>query len=329
MRRGWLFDRYEGNPLLTASDWPYTVNVVFNPGVAELGEQTVLVARVEDRSGVSHLSVARSADGLTNWEIDPEPSLAPDPDSYAEIWGLEDPRITQVGDEYFIVYTGFSEGGPLVCLAKTTDFVSFERLGVLMPPEDKDAALFPQTFGGRWALIHRPVPAGSFGEGTHIWISFSPDLRHWGDHKVLIDARRGPRWDATKVGLGPPPVLTEYGWLLMYHGVRSTAAGAIYRLGLALADRHDPGRLILRSSEWVFGPEADYERAGDVSGVVFPCGWIVDRDTQTVRLYYGAADTAIAVATAQLDDLLRHLHRHCICGNQHRPGTRCPTLTSP
>jgi predicted GH43/DUF377 family glycosyl hydrolase len=328
MRRGQLFERHKDNPILTSYDWPYTVNAVLNPGVAEIGEQTVLLVRVEDRGGVSHLSVARSTDGITNWEIDPHASFPPDTASYAEIWGVEDPRITTVGDEYFIAYTGFSQGGPLVCLAKTTDFITYERLGVIMPPEDKNAALFPQTFDGRWALIHRPVPSGSFGEGTHIWISRSPDLHHWGDHKVLIHARRGPWWDAGKVGLGPPPLLTDFGWLIMYHGVRTTAAGAIYRLGLALTDGNDPGQLIMRSSEWVFGPEADYERAGDVPGVVFPCGWILNKSTQTLRLYYGAADTSIAVATARLQDLLEYLHRHCICGEQHKLGTICPTLAA-
>jgi predicted GH43/DUF377 family glycosyl hydrolase len=177
-----------------------------------------------------------------------------------------------------------------------------------MPPEDKDAALFPTTFGGRWALIHRPVPTSELG--THIWLSWSPDLRHWGDAAVLLPARRGGWWDARKVGVGPPPLLTNEGWLVCYHGVRVTASGSIYRLGLALLDRDHPDRVIVRGNEWVFGPHASYERQGDVPDVVFPCGWILRDDGDTLDMYYGAADSVICVATARLHELLDHLRTH-------------------
>jgi predicted GH43/DUF377 family glycosyl hydrolase len=253
--------------------------------------------------------VATSADGYSKWTIDPDRGMTPMLERFEEHWGIEDPRITQVGDEYFVVYTGFSIGGPLVCLASTRDFVTYERRGVLMPPEDKDAALFPTTFGGRWALLHRPAPAMS-GLGAHVWLSYSPDLRHWGDGRVLVHARRGGWWDANKVGLGPPPLLTERGWLVCYHAVKTTVAGSIYRLGLALLQRDDPSVVLARGNEWVMGPSAPYELAGDVPGVVFPCGWVLDRDGDTVRMYYGAGDTSVAVATASLAALLDHLARH-------------------
>ena len=325
-----LFRRYAGNPILVADDWPYTVNAVFNPGVVRHGNDTVLLVRVEDRSGLSHLGVARSTDGFTDWHIDTEPSFAADESRFEETWGIEDPRITPCEDEYMIVYTGFSRGGPLVCLASTRDFRTFERRGVLMVPEDKDAALFPCRFNGRWGLLHRPVSAGSgtTGVGAHVWLSWSPDLRHWGDHKVLIHAREGGWWDANKVGLGPPPLLTKYGWLVLYHGVRVTASGSIYRLGLALLDRDNPGNMLIRGNEWIFGPERDYERSGDVPDVVFPCGWLLDEAQQSLRLYYGAADTSICVATANLDELVEHLHRHCICGYAHAVGYRCTIAAS-
>jgi predicted GH43/DUF377 family glycosyl hydrolase len=226
-----------------------------------------------------------------------------------------------------VVYTGFSRSGPLVCLASTTDFRSFERRGVLMPPEDKDAALFPSRFGDRWALIHRPVP-GRLGMGEHIWISYSPDLRHWGDHRLLISARRGGYWDANKIGLGPPPIRTEHGWLILYHGVRVTAAGSIYRLGLAMLDLVDPSIVIGRSVEWVFAPEADYERTGDVPEVVFPCGWVLEEDGEAVRMYYGAADTSIGVATARLGELVRHVFSRCLCGESHLDTYRCQKMAS-
>jgi predicted GH43/DUF377 family glycosyl hydrolase len=325
--RGELFTRYKENPVLTADMWPYTVNAVFNAGVTQLEDKTLLLVRVEDRTGSSHLSVVSSRDGYTDWEIDSKPSFAPEPDSYSEAYGIEDPRITKCADEYMITYTGYSRAGPLVCLAATTDFQTFERRGVIMPPEDKDAALFPIKFGGRWCLIHRPVASGDHIPGSqHVWLSWSPDLKHWGDFQLLLPTRQG-WWDGAKVGVGPPPMLTDHGWLLLYHGVRVTAAGSIYRLGLAMVDKEDPTTLIARSREWIFGPVTPYERAGDVPDVVFPCGWILD-DDQTVRMYYGAADTSIGVATAELDELVRFAFSHCVCGDSHAIGERCPVLST-
>ena len=304
-----IFRRYEGNPILNAAQWPHTVNAVFNPGVAEFEGETLLLARIETRTGISHLSVARSADGLTNWVMDHGRDMLPDLASHAEEFGIEDARITPVGDEYMIVYTGYSTHGALVCLATTRDFRSYERRGVIMPPEDKDAALFPRQFDGRWALIHRPVSATPRHE-AHIWLSWSPDLRHWGDHTILLRAREGAWWDAHKVGLCAPPLETPEGWLLLYHGVHTTAAGSIYRLGLALLDRDRPDHVLARSTEWLFGPDAPYERIGDVDQVVFSCGWRLLEDGDTLRMYYGAADTSICVASTSLRGLLGWLSRH-------------------
>lgn len=304
-----LLRRYEGNPILTAAEWPYTVNAVLNPGVTRFGGETLLLVRVEDRTGLSHFCVARSADGLTNWVVEPDRRLLPEVESQPERFGIEDPRITRCGDEHMIVYTGYSRGGPLVCLAATRDFRSFERRGVLMPPEDKDAALFPCQLDGRWALIHRPVAITPVNQ-AHIWLSWSPDLRHWGDPAILIEAREGAWWDAHKIGLCTPPLLTAQGWLLLYHGVRVTAAGSIYRLGLALLETGRPDRVLARSSEWLFGPEAPYERTGDVDQVVFPCGWLLDDDGDTLRIYYGAADTSVCLATTSLTALLNWLAYH-------------------
>ena len=303
-----LFRRDPANPILSAVDFPRMVNTVFNPAATVFEGETLLLVRVEFRSGLSHLAVATSPNGRTDWTIDHDRRFEPRLDTFEEQWGIEDPRITKVGDEYMIVYTGYSAGGPLVCLATTTDFRTYERHGVLMSPEDKDAALFPVQFGGRWALIHRPVPRADLG--AHVWLSWSPDLRHWGDASVLLEARRGGWWDANKVGLGPPPLLTSDGWLICYHGVKETASGSIYRLGLALLDRDDPTRVIERGNEWVFGPHAPYERQGDVPDVVFPCGWILRDDGDTLDLYYGAADSVICLATASVRDLLDHVHHH-------------------
>jgi len=296
-----LFHRHPANPILTAEGWPYPANSVFNAAATSAGGTTLLLVRVEDFRGISHLTAARSADGVSRWEIDPSPTLIPDPAAHPEeIWGIEDPRITWLDElkEWAIAYTAYSKDGPLVSLATTTDFRTFRRLGPIMPPDDKDAALFPVRFGGRWALIHRPMT----GMGAHVWISFSPDLKHWGDHQRIIAARSGGWWDANKIGLCAPPMETSAGWLILYHGVRTTASGSIYRLGLALLDLQNPTRLTHRTDEWIFGPKAPYEREGDVDDVVFPCGWV--RDGDAIRLYYGAADASIGLATASLKELL-------------------------
>ena len=305
-----LFERHPTNPILTAADWPYPAHTVFNAGATRLADgTTLLLCRVEERTGRSHLCAARSANGVDGWQIDATPTLRPLPESYPEeIWGIEDPRITYLPDlaKYAVVYTAFGRGGPAVAIAMTEDFVTFERYGVAMQPDDKDAALFPRKVGGEYALIHRPSTHSS----AHIWISYSPDLKSWGHHRMLLPARKGSAWDANKIGLSPPLIETPEGWLMIYHGVRVTAGGAIYRLGLALLDLEQPERCLLRGDCWVFAPEAPYERQGDVDDVAFPCGYTIGDDGDTINLYYGAADTCIALARGSIKQCLRWLHEH-------------------
>lgn len=305
-----LFHRHWRNPILQASAWPYPINTVFNPGVTTLPDgTTLLLCRVEDRRGHSHFCVARSQNGVDGWKIDDHPTMMPEPDIYPEeLWGIEDPRITYVPelDTYCILYTSYSRGGPSVALALTKDFQHFERYGSIMPPDDKDAALLPRRIGNYWAMIHRPVGP----MGAHIWISYSPDLRHWGSHKLILEARHGAWWDANKIGLSCPPIETPEGWLMIYHGVRITPAGALYRLGLALFDLQMPEQCLLRGDTWVFGPEEDYEREGDVDNVVFPCGYALRPDNDTIHMYYGAADSCIALATGSVREMVDWLHRN-------------------
>ena len=222
-----LFKRYEGNPIITPVKWPYLANATFNPGAIKHDGETLLLVRVEDMRGFSHLTIARSKDGKTNWQIDEEPLLKPEPSIEEEQWGLEDPRIVYLEDrqQYAITYVSFSKGGPTVSLALSDDFKTVERQGAMLPPEDKDASLLPRKINGRYVLIHRPIIRGE----AHIWISFSPDLKYWGDHKILIPVRPG-WWDCSKVGLGPPPIETKDGWLVIYHGIRVTASGSLYRI---------------------------------------------------------------------------------------------------
>lgn len=299
-----LFERFEDNPILTPAMWPYPANAVMNPAAIRLNNETLLLVRVEDLRGFSHLTIARSTDGLTDWKIPDEPTLKADPDTKEEKWGLEDPRIVWLErqKQFAITYTSFSEGGPVISLAITKNFRTFARLGKMLPPEDKDACLFPELFKGRFALIHRPIVRGQ----AHMWISFSPDLKHWGDHQLLVPTREG-YWDGERVGLACQPVKTKHGWLVLYHGVRRTTSAQLYRLGLVLLDLEEPWKVLRRSAEWIFGPEEVYEQIGDAGGVVFPTGATVDKKEDKFYLYYGAADSCVAVAVAKFSDILNYV----------------------
>jgi predicted GH43/DUF377 family glycosyl hydrolase len=305
-----LFERHEKNPILTAADWPYPVHSVFNPGATLLPDgRTLLLCRVEERTGLSHLCAARSVNGVDGWQIDSRATLRGDPEGHPEeLWGIEDPRITFVPElgQYAIAYTAFGRAGPGVAIALTEDFRTFERCGLVMQPDDKDAALLPRRIDGSYALIHRPMHES----GAHVWMSLSPDLRNWGSHKLVLQARRGGWWDANKVGLSPPLIETPAGWLMLYHGVRQTASGSIYRLGAALLALDRPEECLARGDSWIFGPETEYERQGDVDDVTFPCGYTLGADGDTLRIYYGAADTCVALATGSVRRILAWLERH-------------------
>jgi len=299
-----LFQRHPGNPILSAADWPYPVNAVFNPAAASANGETVLLARVEDRRGISHLTVARSANGLDGWTIEPEPLLAPHEEP-SEQWGFEDARVVWVDElgRWVITCTAYGPAGPAVFLATTEHFDTVERYGIIRQPEDKNAALLPHRVAGRWILLHRPKTEYGGGRGE-ILLSRSDDLASWSAPEQVLRPRVGAWWDSLRIGIGPPPLRTEHGWLLLYHGVKDTVGGDIYRVGLALLDLNEPARVLRRLAHWIFAPLAPYERTGDVPNVVFPCGLIHDPGSGEVRLYYGAADSSICVATASLSDLL-------------------------
>ena len=299
-----LFRRHPGNPILTAADWPTPVNAVFKPGAAVVDGETVVVARVEDRSGISHLGVAGSADGVGGSSVAPEPLLAPTDGIESEQWGFEDHARfgSPSSKRWMITCTAYGPSGPAVYLAMTTDFRSVERIGIICQPEDKNAALLPDRVDGKWILFHRPMTAyaGSRGE---IVLSRSDDLMSRSAPEQVLQPRHGAWWDSLRIGLGPPPLRTEHGWL-----VGSTESRRPWRTPLPCRPRvtalEDPARVLHRAPEWVLGPSAPYERVGDIPNTVFPCGLVHDAPTGEVRLYYGAADTSICLATAQLDELL-------------------------
>lgn len=300
-----LFRRHPANPILAAADWPIPVNVVFNPAAVQVGGETVLLARVEARTGISHLTVARSANGVDGWKIDREPLLAPLEGSDGEEWGFEDARAVWVEElgQHVITCTAYGHAGPTVFLATTKDFHSVQRIGIVVAPEDKNAALLPERVGGEWILFHRPTSHFATAR-PGISLSRSSDLRSWSLPEVVMEPRDGAWWDSLRIGIGPPLLKTEHGWLLVYHGVKETVAGAIYRVGLALLDLDEPTRVLRRTSSWVLSPHEPYERQGDVPNALFPCGMIHDRERGELRLYYGASDTSICLATAAYDEVL-------------------------
>lgn len=298
-----LVKRYEANPIITRYDMPFPCNTVFNAGAVKHETGYLLLLRVEGLEGASFFALARSTNGL-DFVVDEYPAMKPaqkPPFSIYEERGIEDPRITRLDDAYYILYTAYSMHGTRVGLAKTHDFSTFERIALISQPENKDAVLFPRKVKGRYARLDRP----STFAGADIWISYSEDLIHWGDSQIVMETRPG-YWDSKKIGAGAPPIATDRGWLEIYHGVKGTSAGNIYRLGCALFDLEDPSRLIGRSRIPVLAPSEYYERTGDVPNVVFTCGAVPDEVTGEVMIYYGASDTSICVAMASIDDLVEN-----------------------
>ena len=300
-----IFQRSEKNPLLSADDLPFRAAAVLNPGTVMQGDEVVLLLRVEYDSGRSSIHVARSKDGVSNWRIEKEPILRHSQKRWRyEVWGVEDPRVVYLEEQkmYYITYTAYSPMGAAVAIARSKDLRRAERIGLIFSPSNKDAALFPRKFLGRWAVLQRPEAGGGL---ENIWSAYSPDLIHWGEpHCVLVEGV-GPAWDAVKVGCGPPPVLTEDGWLVLYHGVKAYGGQLVYRVGAALLDERKPHKLLARTADCIFQAEAPYETMGFVPNVVFPTGTLVRGDE--LWMYYGAADTCVCLAVAKLRDVLNTL----------------------
>ncbi len=292
-----IFVRYKDNPILEKDDIPYPANTVFNPAACKYKDYIYLLLRVEDRMGISHLTLARSKDGF-NFEVDKNPFMYPGEDPYFSIYeeyGIEDARITQFSDGvYYIMYVVHSAFSPRIGIAKTNDFKKVKRLEIISEPSTKDGVLFSEKIKGEYVRLDRP-------DDENIWISYSPDLKYWGKSKVLLYPREG-KWDAQKIGAGPPPIKTERGWLLIYHGVRMTAAGRLYRVGVGLLDLENPEKVLGVNDGFLLGPKENYERIGDVGNVVFPTGVVIEGDE--LIMYYGAADSCVCAATAKLSDLI-------------------------
>jgi len=288
--------RYSKNPILTKDNVPFKVNSIFNPGAVKYNGKYLLICRVEMPTGRSSLVIAESKDGY-NFKVSSKPILTPEDhkDFYDYVkWGIEDTRITQIENKFYLTYTGFSKFQPLIMLSETSNFVDFKIHGPISEPSNKDCAIFPEKINGYYWKVDRP----SAEKRRDIWINRSPDIIHWGGHKVLLEPEQGT-WETDRIGSSSNPIKTREGWLMLYHGVRSS----IYKLGVILLDLEKPWIVIGKSKEPILSPDYDYERIGDVNNVIFSNGWILE-DNGDIKIYYSGADLNICLAETNIEYLL-------------------------
>lgn len=296
-----LIKRYEGNPILAKKDIPYPVETVHNAAVAKYDNKYIMLFRSHLRTGRSIIGIAESADGYKFISKD-KPFMTPAKDGiFAEYeeYGVEDPRITFIGNEYLITYSAYSRHGVRIGLAKTKDFDDIERFSLITEADYRNCVIFPEKINGLYARLDRPHSEIS---PWAIWITYSPDLKFWGESKVVMKPEKY-HWDEMKIGPGAPPIKTDKGWLSIYHGVFPTMDGSVYRLGVALHDLKDPSRLLGIGDSWILQPEDPWEVTGYVHNVVFSCAAIPEPDG-AVKIYWGGADTVMCVGTAFISDLV-------------------------
>ena len=300
--------RYEGNPILTPEDVPYDCRQVYNSSVARTDDGYVMVLRIDQHRPEPYLflGLARSVDGL-NWTVEAEPLMEPEG---VEENAVYDPRVTRIDDDYVICYASDTSVGIRLGIAVTKDFKTVERK-FLSEPDNRNAAVFPEKIGGRYCRLDRPFARIYETERPYdLWMSFSPDLVYWGDHKLVL-RWQDVRWGSHKIGPGAPPIRTDAGWLTVFHGAELREPegpnhwNKTYRAGVMLLDLDDPSRIVGRCEDPILEPEPDvpYENEGHRPKVIFPTG-LIDMGNGHVRIYYGASDQVMAVATAKIDDLI-------------------------
>jgi predicted GH43/DUF377 family glycosyl hydrolase len=298
-----LINRYKNNPILTKDDVPYPVATVHNAAVIKYNGKYIMIFRSHKLNGRSILGIAESEDGY-NFTVGNKPFMFPATHGLFkeyEAYGLEDPRIVFLDGEYLITYSAYSKYGVRIGLAKTIDFRTVKRLSFITEADYRNIVIFPEKFNGLYARLDRPHSNIS---PWSIWISYSPDLKYWGESKLIMKPQQY-HWDEMKIGPGAPPIKTTRGWLNIYHGVFPTMNGCVYRLGLALHDLNDPSIIIAVGDNWILQPEETYEITGYVHNVVFTCGAVAE-DDGSIKLYWGGADKVMCVGTANLEALVDH-----------------------
>jgi len=282
---------------------PYPVATVHNAAVVKHKGKYIMIFRSHKLNGRSILGMAESDDGY-NFKVNDKPFMIPATEGTFkeyEAYGVEDPRIVFIDGEYIITYSAYSKHGVRIGLAKTIDFKSVERFSLITESDCRNVVIFPEKIKGLYVRLDRPHSEIS---PWSIWISYSPDLKYWGESKLIMKPLQY-HWDEMKIGPGAPPIKTSRGWLSIYHGVFPTMDGSVYRLGVALHDLEDPSKIIAIGDEWILQPEEVYEITGYVHNVVFTCG-AVPEDDGSVKIYWGGADKVMCVGIAILDDLVDH-----------------------
>ena len=296
-----VISRYKDNPILTKNDVPYPVATVHNAGVMKYENDYIMLFRSHLRNGRSIIGKAVSKNGF-DFKVDRKLFLEPAQSGIFadfEEYGVEDLRINPLEGEFYLTYSAYSRFGVRIILAKTNDFSTVERIAPISQADMRNVVLFPEKINNLYVRLDRPH---TYINPWSIWISYSPDLIHWGNSRIIIKPQQY-HWDELKVGPGAPPIKTSEGWLNIYHGVYSTMAGAVYRLGVALHDLNEPSRLIGVSDEWILEPEDSWEISGYVPNVVFTCGAIRE-DNDTLKIYWGGADSVMCVGTVQIAELI-------------------------
>ncbi len=299
--------RYSRNPILGWNPIPKAARI-FNSAVNPWGDGFAGIFRADQRNGRATLFFGSSRDGF-RWEIGPDPipwtdeNGNPHPTGYAY-----DPRLVRIDDVYYIVWCDDMHGAS-IGLGRTEDFKRFIRMSNPLLPFNRNGVLFPRRIGRKYLLLSRPSDSGHTPFGD-IFLSESPDLIYWGNHRYVMGKGGQGWWQGVKIGAGPAPIETTEGWLLFYHGVSSTCNGFVYSFGAALLDIDDPSRVMYRTRDYLLTPEMDYETTGFVPNVVFPCAALSDAGTGRIAVYYGAADTHIALAFARAEELIDEIKTH-------------------
>ena len=289
-----LLARHQANPILTAAQIPGGASCVFNSGVVRHDGHFVMLVNAWDQQWRPRFLVARSDNGV-RFNVDPSNRFTPPGEyPYQPHEGIFDTRITPMQDadagRYLITYNVASRLGGRIRLARTDDFEKFDDLGFITAPDHRNCVIFPERIDGDYVRLERPNVA----ESGDIYLSRSPDLIHWGRSELVLE-RNARYWESAKIGPGAPPIRTDAGWLCLYHGARKGMNGYSYQAGAMLLDLDNPARVVGKLNETLLEPDADYERQGVTPNVVFPTA-AVPLDDGRLRVYYGAADSVMALA---------------------------------
>jgi len=301
--------RYSRNPIIPRNLIP-SANSIFNPAVIPYKGEFRGIFRCDDKRRMMQLHVGRSKDGI-HWEIENEPiRFQPAPGFEPIPWEYGyDPRVCWIEDRYYITWCNGFGGWPTIGIAYTYDFEIFYQMENAFLPYNRNGVLFPRKIRGRFAMLSRPSDRGHTPFGD-IYYSESPDMVHWGRHRLVMEPAHG--WQSTKIGAGPVPIETTEGWLLFYHGVLTSCNGFVYSMGAALLDLEEPWKVRYRSEYYLLHPRELYEQVGDVPNVIFPCSALVDAATGRIAIYYGAADTVVCLAFALLDEVIDFIKEHSL-----------------